>query len=124
MEPMITSRAQVTQIIIARKVQNNLRWSQLADLVGKSKEWVTAACLGQMPFSKREAEIVGEYFKLTEEQVAWLQIVPHKSAPGVPADPCLYRLYEVIHCLIFFLSINRLQIVRNELTILAVHTIK
>lgn len=94
---MITSRSQVTQIIIARKVQMNLRWSQLANLLGKSKEWTTAACLGQMPFSKQDAEKVGEFFKLTDEQVAWLQIVPHKSTPGIPTDPCLYRLYEVIN---------------------------
>lgn len=102
MDSMITSRAQVTQIIIARKVQNNLRWSQLAELLGQSKEWTTAACMGQMPFDKRQAEIVGDYFKLTDEHVAWLQITPHKSSPGIPHDPCLYRLYEVSLLRLYF----------------------
>ena len=41
-------RAQVTQKIIAAKVSKGLKWAAIAQQLGKSKEWTTAALLGQM----------------------------------------------------------------------------
>ena len=42
------SRLDVTEKIVATKVAKGLKWSDVAAKVGLSKEWVTAACLGQM----------------------------------------------------------------------------
>lgn len=42
----MTNRIEVTEKIIAAKVGRGLKWSEVADRVGLSKEWVTAACLG------------------------------------------------------------------------------
>lgn len=49
---MIINRQQVTEQIIASKVRKGLKWSQVADKLELSKEWVTAACLGQMTLIK------------------------------------------------------------------------
>ncbi|WP_295802284.1 cyanase [uncultured Microbulbifer sp.] len=96
---MISDRQQVTSLILAAKVRKDLKWAQVADAVGQSKEWTTAACLGQMTFSKKQAEIVGELFDLDDEAVAWLQIAPYKGSlpTAVPTDPLIYRLYELVN---------------------------
>ncbi|MFC6669447.1 hypothetical protein [Marinobacterium aestuariivivens] len=75
---MISNRDQVTQMILSAKVRKGLKWADVAAAVGQSKEWTTAACLGQMTFDKGEAEIVGELFDLPDEAVAWLQIAPYR----------------------------------------------
>ena len=96
---MITSRDQVTDHIVSNKVRLGIQWSDVANEVGLSKEWVTAACLGQMAMEKAHAEVVGKIFELSDEEVAWLQIVPYKGSipTAVPTDPLIYRWYEVVN---------------------------
>ena len=96
---MITSRDQVTEHIVSNKVRLGIQWSDVANEVGSSKEWVTAACLGQMAMEKAHAEVVGKIFELSDEEVAWLQIVPYKGSipTAVPTDPLIYRWYEVVN---------------------------
>ena len=96
---MITSRDQVTEHIVSKKVRLGIQWSDVANEVGLSKEWVTAACLGQMAMEKAHAEVVGKIFELSDEEVAWLQIVPYKGSipSAVPTDPLIYRWYEVVN---------------------------
>ena len=45
---MISDRQEVTSMIISSKVSKGIKWSEVSDKLGLSKEWVTAACLGQM----------------------------------------------------------------------------
>jgi cyanate lyase len=96
---MISDRSEVTRMILAAKVSKGLKWADVAEKVGLSKEWVTAGCLGQMTFSKAQAEVVGLLFDLSDEAVAWLQIVPYKGslATAVPTDPLIYRWYEIVN---------------------------
>lgn len=94
------SRADVTNFILAAKVQKGITWKSVAEKIGKSKEWTTAACLGQMTMTKEQAEKVAEIFDLPESALSWLQVVSEKGAPGIPCDPLLYRLHEVSHCII------------------------
>ena len=96
---MITSRDQVTEHIVSNKVRLGIQWSDVASEIGLSKEWVTAACLGQMAMEKAHAEVVGKIFELSDEEVAWLQIVPYKGSipTAVPTDPLIYRWYEVVN---------------------------
>lgn len=96
---MITSREQITERIVSNKVRLGIQWSEVADKIGLSKEWVTAACLGQMAMEKVHAEAVGELFELSDEEIAWLQIVPYKGSipTAVPTDPLIYRWYEVVN---------------------------
>src|ERR1700712_1003398 len=95
---MISSREEVTRMIVSAKVAKGLKWSDVATKVGQSKEWTTAACLGQMTLDKTQAESVGALFGLSDEAVAWLQIVPYKGSlpTAVPTDPLIYRWYEMV----------------------------
>ena len=92
------NRDVVTQKIVAAKVKNGLKWADIAKTIGQSKEWVTAACLGQMTFTKEQAEAAGKLFHLTDEEMAWLQRVPYKGSlpSAVPTDPLIYRWYEIV----------------------------
>jgi len=66
--------------------------------VGLSKEWVTAACLGQMTLTAEQASLLGKIFDLPEEAMLWLQEVPYKGSlpTSVPTDPLIYRFYELV----------------------------
>ncbi|AFT94929.1 cyanate hydratase [Alteromonas macleodii str. 'Balearic Sea AD45'] len=96
---MITSRTQVTDMIQSAKILKGIKWSQIAEVIGQSKEWSTAACLGQMAMTKQQAEAVGELLELSDEAIAWLQIVPYKGSlpTEVPTDPLIYRWYELVN---------------------------
>ena len=95
---MISSREEVTKMILAAKVSKGLKWAKVAEAIGLSKEWTTAGCLGQMTFDKTQAETLGKLFDLPDEAVAWLQIVPYKGSlpTAVPTDPLIYRWYEIV----------------------------
>ena len=92
------NRNDVTEKIIAAKVANGIQWAEVAGQLGQSKEWTTAACLGQMTLDAAQAATVAGIFGLDAEEQKWLQVVPYKgSLPGaVPTDPLIYRLYELI----------------------------
>jgi cyanate lyase len=92
------SRLEVTEKIIVAKVSKGLKWSEVAEKVGLSKEWVTAACLGQMTLNAEQAGVVGEIFGLSAEDRKWLQVVPYKGSlpTAVPTDPLIYRFYELV----------------------------
>jgi len=96
---MISNRDEVTQMILSAKVAKSIKWSDVAAAIGLSKEWTTAACLGQMTFNKAQAETVGELFGLPDEAVAWLQVTPSKGSlpTAVPTDPLIYRWYELVN---------------------------
>jgi cyanate lyase len=93
------SRIDVTEKIIATKVSKGLRWADVAQRVGVSKEWVTAACLGQMTLTRDQAATVGQIFGLTEEETKWLSVVPYKGSlpTAIPTDPLIYRFYELVN---------------------------
>ena len=92
------NREEVTDLIVTQKVKKKLTWAQLAEVVGHSKEWSTAALLGQMTLTEAQAKAVGAALDLPEEAVAQLQVVPYKGSlpSAVPTDPLIYRFYELI----------------------------
>ena len=46
------TRNEVTALILAAKLKRKLSWAQLAEVLGQSKEWSTAALLGQMTLTE------------------------------------------------------------------------
>lgn len=92
------TRDEVTAKIIDAKLAKGLKWSELAQAIGLSKEWVTAGLLGQMTFTAAQAETLCELLELDADARRALQTVPYKgSLPGaVPTDPLIYRFYELI----------------------------
>jgi cyanate lyase len=93
------NRLDVTERIIAARVNKGLKWSDVAHRVGLSKEWVTAACLGQMTLNAKQADVVAELFGLNAEEKRWLMVVPCKGSlsAAVPTDPLIYRFYEIVN---------------------------
>ena len=94
-----TTREDVTAMIVATKIRKSIKWADVAKKVGQSKEWVTAACPGQMQMTKKQAETVGKIFGLSEDAVLILQTVPYKGSlpTAVPTDPLIYRWYEIVN---------------------------
>ena len=95
------NRLDVTEKIISTKVSKGIKWSDVADKVGLSKEWVTAACLGQMTLDAKQAKIIGKIFGLTAEEQKWvasgaLQRLIANTRPNRPAHLPLVRNCECL----------------------------
>ena len=92
------NRNEVTEMIISAKRKKGLKWEAIAKEIGHSKEWVTAALLGQMAMTQADAEKAGKLFGLDKEAVLILQEVPYKGSlpTPVPTDPLIYRWYEIV----------------------------
>lgn len=93
------NRNDVTEAIIAAKLKKGLKWHELADVLGTSKEWATAALLGQMALTRAQAEAVGKVLELDAAAIALLQEALYKGSlpTAVPTDPLIYRFYELIN---------------------------
>lgn len=92
------TREDVTDLIYSAKVQKGLKWADVAKKLKLSKEWTTAACMGQMTLTKAQALVIGKTFDLSAEAIALLQVVPYKGSlrSSVPTDPLIYRWYEIV----------------------------
>jgi cyanate lyase len=92
-------RNEVTELIITHKLRKQLTWLQLAEAIGQSKEWTTAAMLGQMTLTAEQAAKVGALLDLPAEAIEQLQVVPFKGSlpTAVPTDPLIYRFYELVN---------------------------
>lgn len=93
------TRDEVTELVITHKLRKQLTWPQLATTIGMSKEWTTAALLGQMTLSAEQAAKIGALLELPAEAITQLQVVPYKGSlsTGVPTDPLIYRFYELVN---------------------------
>jgi cyanate lyase len=92
------SRTDVTEMIVMARIKKGLTWVKLAKAIGQSKEWTTAALLGQMQMTKEQAEKAGKLLALPPDAVLLLQQVPYKGSlpTAVPTDPLIYRWYEIV----------------------------
>lgn len=93
------TRNEVTELIITHKLRKQVKWPQLAEATGQSKEWTTAALLGQMTLTAEQAAKVGAMLELPAEAIEQLQVVPYKGSlpSAVPTDPLIYRFYELVN---------------------------
>tara|TARA_Y100000766_G_C18641768_1_gene475922 strand:- start:170 stop:619 length:450 start_codon:yes stop_codon:yes gene_type:complete len=94
------TRAELTEKIVTHKIMKDIKWADVAEKVGLSKEWVTAALLGQMSMTKEQATAAANAMglNLSEEEIAMLMTVPSRGSLDnpVPTDPLIYRLYELV----------------------------
>ncbi len=92
-------RTEVTEMIVSAKLKKGLKWADIAKKIGLSKEWTTAALLGQMTLDKKQATTIGKLLGLPPEAVAVLQVVPYKGSlpSAIPTDPLIYRFYELVN---------------------------
>ena len=93
------TRNDVTELVVTQKIAKKLKWEDVARAVGQSKEWTTAALLGQMTMSNEQAEAAGKLLDLPSPAIALLQVVPYKGSlpSAVPTDPLIYRFYELMN---------------------------
>ena len=94
----IMNRGQVTELVVMARIKKGLSWAKIAKAVGQSKEWTTAALLGQMQMTKQQAQAAGKLLGLPPDAVLLLQQVPYKGSlpTAVPTDPLIYRFYELV----------------------------
>jgi cyanate lyase len=93
------TRTDVTEMVMMAKIKKGLSWTRIAKAVGQSKEWTTAALLGQMQMTKPQSEAAGKLLGLPSDAVLLLQQVPYKGSlpTAVPTDPLIYRFYELVN---------------------------
>jgi cyanate lyase len=93
------TRDQVTDAILAAKRTKNLTWADIAQVVGRSKEWTTAACLGQMSLKATQTTALAELLDLDESESALLLEPPYRGSlpTAIPTDPLIYRFYELVN---------------------------
>jgi cyanate lyase len=92
------NRRAVTEEVLAAKRAAGISFGELAERVDADRVWLTAALLGQHPLPPDLAARVGETLGLDETVVGVLQEVPTRGSFDTlpPADPTIYRLYEVL----------------------------
>jgi cyanate lyase len=95
--PAMTKR-EAAEAVRAAKAQLGLTWAQLAEAVGRPVAWTTAALLGQHPMSADEAAVAVALLELGQGAEQALRQQPTRGAldTPVPADPTIYRFYEVL----------------------------
>jgi cyanate lyase len=95
----MTSRAELTEKIVATKRKKGLTWNGIAGEIGTlSPIYYTAALMGQMKLKKEEAEKAGKLLDLDAEEILLLQEIPYRGSlpTAVPTDPLIYRFHELV----------------------------
>jgi cyanate lyase len=95
----MTTRADVTEKILAVKRRKALTWKSIAAQLGtNSPVWYTAALHGQMTLTADEAAKAATLFGLDEDETLLLQEIPYRGSlpTAVPTDPLVYRFYELV----------------------------
>ena len=92
------SKKEAAEAIRDAKASLGVSWAQLAEAVGRPVAWTTSALLGQQPMTAGQAKAVGSVLDLGEDVQLALQLQPTRGAleTAVPADPTIYRFYEVL----------------------------
>ncbi|GAB2809287.1 cyanase [Actinoallomurus bryophytorum] len=92
------TKKEAAEAVRAAKARLGLTWDQLAEAVGRPPAWTTSALLGQQPMSAEQAAAAASLLDLGEDVQAALRLQPTRGAleTAVPADPTIYRFYEVL----------------------------
>ena len=91
------TRDEATRTIREAREEAGVTWRALAEAVGRSPEWTTAALLGQGTMTADQAAAAVEALGLGDEVAAALQRPPLKGSldAAVPVDPLIYRFHEI-----------------------------
>lgn len=90
-------KIEMTETIVAAKIQSSLGWEDIAAKVGLAPVFLTSACLGMNSLKPEYADKVCEMLGLPTEVSEALQQFPHKSwEDAIPTDPVIYRWYEIV----------------------------
>ena len=94
----MVTKQEAAGAVRAAKVRLGLSWAQLADAVGEPVAWTVSALLGQQPMTGEQAARAARALELGEDVRAALELQPTRGAldAPVPADPTIYRFYEIV----------------------------
>jgi cyanate lyase len=91
------TREQLTEKILDIKRARGWTWKHIcAEIGGMSPVLVVGALLGQMKLVKPLAKKAAALFGLNELEERLLNEVPSRGTPMPPADPLIYRFYELV----------------------------
>jgi len=90
-------RFELTQTIEDAMDDKGLTYAKVAEEVGMSPVFVTAALLGQMALPEEAAKKAADVLGVSEAEKG-LAKIPSRGSLGmdVPTDPLIYRLYEIV----------------------------
>ena len=90
-------REQLTEKILDIKRKQGWSWRHITDEIGGvSPILIVGALLGQMKLVKPLAKKAAQLFGLSEDEERMLNEIPVRGTPMPPADPLLYRFYELV----------------------------
>lgn len=90
-------RAELTEKIADIKRERGWSWRYIAgEIGGMSEILIVGALLGQMKLTKPQCERAAALLGLTEQEKRLLNEVPARGSPMPPADPLIYRFYELV----------------------------
>ncbi|MGY9005249.1 MAG: cyanase [Alphaproteobacteria bacterium] len=92
------TRKELTEKIIEKKRETGVTWAALAEKIGQSPIWTTAALLGQMQMTETEAKTAADMLGLDDSDAALLATCPYRGSQdqGVPTDALVYRFHEIV----------------------------
>ncbi len=94
----MVTKQEAADAVRAAKFRLQLSWAELAEAVGQPVAWTVSALLGQQPMTPEQAARAVQALQLGEEVEDALQLQPTRGAldAPVPADPTIYRFYEIV----------------------------
>ncbi|WP_188778395.1 cyanase [Marmoricola endophyticus] len=93
----MTTNADLRDRVLAAKQAAGLSWAQIAEALGRPKEWSTSALLGMHPMPAETAAKAGSLLDLSADDVARLQRMPYRTRePELATDPTIYRFHEAL----------------------------
>jgi cyanate lyase len=93
-------RNQLIKDMLAAKDKAAISYADLAATIGRHRIWLASAMLGHAQFTEPEARslLQGLGFAASPDEIACLRQPPQRGAvAAIPAEPVLYRLFEIIH---------------------------
>ena len=92
------TKKDAAEAVRAAKVRLGVTWAELAEEIERSPAWTTSALLGQQPMSAAQAGAAASLLDLDADVQQAMQFQPTRGAleTAVPADPTIYRFYEVL----------------------------
>ena len=91
------TREQLTEKILDIKRAKGWSWKYICgEIGGVSPVLAAGALLGQMKLVKPLAKKAALLFGLSEAEERMLNEIPMRGTPMPPADPLIYRLYELV----------------------------
>lgn len=93
-------RAQLIKDMLEAKNKAAIAYEDLAATVERHRVWVASALLGHAQLTEPQARALLQRlgFAASPDQIACLTQPPQRGhAASIPAEPVLYRLFEIIH---------------------------